>query len=138
MAKKRRGQSAAFMRSINPHLHRKVNKGNSSNNSMARRRRTSVRRTKRKSYSRGMGSVTPILLGAGIYLLYDAYLKPKVPLQGVALSGAEFLAGWYLHKKSGLVGDFGKILMIVGALGGESALLQGVLGGTSSGGGVFY
>ena len=110
MAKKRKGRSAAFMRSINPNLRnkRKVFKRRSSTSSMAKKRKSSRKRS--SSFS---GGLMGIALGIGGYILYDALLKPMIPISGLMLTVAEMGLGAFLYKKNGFLGKLGLVMLVL-------------------------
>jgi len=126
--KKRRGRSAAFMRSINPNLrNRKVFKSRSRRSSMAKRRKSRSR-----SRSSGMTGIWATVLGVGGYIVFDAIIKPYIPLSGTVLSLGEIVLGLYLSKKSGVVGSVGKVMVILNVFAllksYISPLVSGVIG----------
>lgn len=132
MAKrKHRGQSAAFMRSINPNLkNRKVNKGRSSSTPMARRK---SRRTSRRSRGYSSGNlIKEVAVGGAGYLAYKYLLSSKIPLQGNTLNMAEAIGSYLLATKvrNPMLKSVGKVGFIIEALG----LADGVLAGAMSGG----
>jgi hypothetical protein len=84
---------------------------------MAKHKRTSRRRS-------GMTSgLMANVIGVGGYIAYEAFLSPKIPLSGTAKSVAELAAGIWLGKKSGVVGNIGKAMVVLSAY----KLLSGVL-----------
>jgi len=141
---KRRGQSAAFMRSINPHLrHRKIYKRGSISLGMAKRRRSS-RFSRKRSFRRTAGIGAKVILIGGLgYMAYKAFLAPKIPLSGIALGVTELAAGYYLSKRSGFVGDLGKVMFVVSGVSLLSSVALPALGGsgilaTQNTGGAYY
>lgn len=82
---------------------RKIYKHHSIRNTMARR--------KRSHYSRKGSSMKGVwgqILGVGLYVLFEQYLEPMVPISEPILSIAEFGISYWISKKSGIVGDVGK------------------------------
>lgn len=136
MAKKRRGRSAAFMRSINPFLKKKRKGGY---NKVARRK---------KSYRRGRSSKSsftmPALVGAGVYGAVrgrlSAMIAPvtsRVPLGTVADEVALLAASYFVAKKtgSGFINSVAKGAAIVEASRLGAAMADGsafAMGASSS------
>jgi len=97
---KKRGQSAAFMRSINPFLKKKKS------SSVKRKLNKMRKKRKSKSYKSGNGlKPMQILVGGGIYgaarRYLDAFVKPvtsKIPLGGIADEAGLFALMWVLNK----------------------------------------
>ena len=90
---------------------RKVYKVQHSISSMAKRRgRKSARRSSRSS-----SSIPSLLMGGAGVLLYKNLLSSMIPLQGTTKTIVEIGAGYYLSKKSGFVGNFGKALVLIDA-----------------------
>lgn len=111
MAKKtkRRGRSAEFMRSINPHLKkRKIFKHKHSINPMAKKRRS---HSKRSSSFNLWGTIA----GVGGVIIWESLISPRIPINEPIKSLGELVFGVYLSKKGGIVGNVGKALVIVNA-----------------------
>ena len=111
---------------------RKVYKSRSIKRYMAKRK------SRKKSYSK-FGLKSALIGGAGT-LLYENYVSPMLPLQQPIKNVVEAGAGYYLSKKSGLTGDFGKVLFIVNAYSLMTQLLLPSLSGiavSQSTGGVY-
>lgn len=101
MAKKRRGRSAAFMRSINPHLRhrRKFNKGGQLRFSMARRGGFRKKRSSRRSKMGGIGNlILGLAVGIGIVAIAHSFgltgTIGTLMIAGVGLWGAIGMTGW--------------------------------------------
>jgi hypothetical protein len=112
MAKKRRGRSAAFMRSINPHLRNKRNSRKliKGGNYMARKRHY------RRSTSSSMGgkAIWSSVIGVGAYsLVWEPFVAPMIPLSGTTESLVELALGAFLMKKRGIVGDVAKAAVVI-------------------------
>lgn len=72
-------------------------------------------------------------VGVGGYILYEALLEPKVASvvgNGMILNVAELVAGVWLSKKSGMLGNIGKAAVVINAYQIIQPLLSGV--GTST------
>lgn len=117
MVKKKRGRSAAFMRSINPFLKRKRKTKRGFSN-VARRKKRSFRRGGRST----SGSMMKTLLGAGIYGAVrepiSSAISPitaRVPFGTIADEGALLLINVWLAKRGGMLGDLGKAGAIIEA-----------------------
>jgi hypothetical protein len=115
--KKRRGMSAAFMRSINPNLH-STKRGQT----MARKkRRTSKSRRFGRKGSRSLGwgfLASAALYGAGREKISTliAPVTSKIPLGTIADEVVLLVAGQQVAKRtSGMVSDLGKAAAIVEA-----------------------
>jgi hypothetical protein len=150
MAKKHKGQSASFMRSINPHLkhsssaHRKINKRGSVNFSMARKRRSSRRsytRFAKRRYSRHSGGgIDGLALGTGVYFAYSLFAEPMISSAiGESIEPIVEVAGGYLlsKNKNKYVRDFGKVAFVVGLLKLGHTYITPMIGGASSSGSSF-
>jgi hypothetical protein len=146
---KHRGQSAAFMRSINPHLHkRKVYKSHSVRSDMVKRRRSRARSgTRSRSRSRGSSNWLKLAAIGGLgFIAYKIFLAPKLSVYlGSALLLAELAAGYFLMKKRGIVGDFGKVLLILSVVGAMYTYVVPVISSTglvsataTTGGSTYY
>jgi hypothetical protein len=112
--KKHRGQSAAFMRSINPHLHkaRKHYKGGSS--SMVRHR---YKRHHSKS-AFGGSAVWKTVVGVGGYtLVWEPFVAPLITqytgLSSTTESVVELAIGAYFMKNKGVIGDVAKAAVVI-------------------------
>jgi len=73
---------------------------------------------KRKSHSKrgfGMSGIIGNIAGVGGYIVYEAYLSPKIPLSGQTKNIAELAVGAYLSRKSGIIGNVGKTAVILNA-----------------------
>lgn len=111
MVKKRRGRSAAFMRSINPHLRkhsRKIRKGGFN---MAKRKHY-----RRHSSTSSMGgkALWGSVIGVGVYsLVWEPFVTPMIPLSGTTESLVELGLGAFLMKKRGIVGDVAKSMVVI-------------------------
>lgn len=137
MAKKRRGRSAAFMRSINPNLKRRRIKHKGA---------TMARKKSRKHHFGKKGSkvkMMSVLLGAGAYgavreKLSNALtpLTSKIPLGNIADEAVLFAGGYLLAKKTkGVLKDIGTAAMYIEAARLGEAVVNGQigLGGSSAG-----
>jgi hypothetical protein len=131
MAKKRRGQSAAFMRSINPHFHKRKH------HSMAKRKHSRKSRSRRSFGSENL--MTPVMSGL-IYGAGRSYLSniavpitSKIPAGAYADNVLFGAAAYYGAKKNvmGMKGACKAILAIEAAMVGAKAL-NGISGGSSS------
>lgn len=117
MAKKRRGQSAAFMRSINPFL-KKRRSVRGSSSFMVKRRRSG-----RGSKNFGLKKMSGLLVGAGIYgalreRISDgiAPLTSKIPIGSIADEVVLLFAGSLVAKKTkGMLSDVGRAAAVIEA-----------------------
>jgi hypothetical protein len=108
--KKHKGRSAAFMRSINPHLKhsRKIRKGGYH---MARRRKSYRRHS---TSSMGGKALWSSVIGVGVYsLVWEPFVVPMIPLSGTTESLVELGLGAFLMKKRGIVGDVAKAAVVI-------------------------
>lgn len=142
--KKHRGQSASFMRSINPHLHSKKSlKGGAI---MARRKK----RHSRKYSNMGGKGLKGIMLGAVAYGAVRQYasnaltpLTSKIPLGTLSDEAVMGIASYLLYKKTkGLPSEIGKAGLYIELARVGEAIVSGQVGlgnifgssGVSSGG----
>ena len=105
---------------------RKVYKQGARSFSMARKRRSKGRR--RSSSMLGSG-VWGVILGAGLYVVFEQYLENKIPLSEPFLSFAELGVGLWLSKKSGVMGNLGKTAVVINSY----QLIKYYLGATMGG-----
>lgn len=119
MAKKRRGQSAAFMRSINPYLHRGRSKNKRGQSAMVRHRR--VRRVGRRSRSSsGKQSLMKMLLIAlGYGVVRNPIANFTAPMVSKVINtayndhiGNGVLAFAAMKFGSGMIKEAGKVALI--------------------------
>jgi len=84
---------------------------------MARRRKGGFKKRYRKSSGGlGFGGITKILIGAGLVVLYEVYLSPMIPVQGMMKNFLELGIGIFLMT--------GKMPMPVKAFGAALATLN--------------
>ena len=84
------------------------------------------RRSKsRRSYS-GSGNIWGNIMGVGGVIAYKNYLSGYIPLSPTAKTIGEIFAGYYLSKKGGFVGNFGKALVTIDIYMLGSAYLSGM------------
>lgn len=158
MVKKRRGQSAAFMRSINPYLkkRRKARKHSFSiklnkRTKMARRRFTKHRRSSRRSGASVLGVNTAMALGAIIYgaarqktSQMVAPYTSKLPLGNISdevgMLAITTLGKKFLFKGKGVIRDAltaGQTIELArigeAVVSGDLGLFNGSSGATSNG-----
>lgn len=93
------------------------------------------RKARRHSRNSGFGgsSIMATAVGVGGYILYEALLEPKVASvigNGMILNVAELVAGVWLSKKSGMLGNIGKAAIVINAYQIIQPLLSGI--GTST------
>jgi hypothetical protein len=120
MAKKRRGQSAAFMARI-----RKLRGGSKKSSSikpqkggikMAKRR---VKRSRKYGKSSGvMGGIVGTGIGVGAYILFESMIEPKLLAMAnisnpMIVNAGELVLGMYLAKKGGVLGNVGKAAIVI-------------------------
>lgn len=128
--KKHRGQSAAFMRSINPHLKHHTHKARKgriskiksySSLEMARRKRS----FRRRSYS----NMTQMIVGAGLAAVAEPFLDQLVTRFVPQASNLDDVIklglGFWLGKRSGIVGNAARALAIISA----ARLVQNLVAG---------
>jgi len=142
MAKKRRGQSAAFMRSINPNIRKSRSTKRGQNTRMARRNRRS--RKSRRMFGSSKSGIKPLslLLGGGIYgavrqKASDALapITSKIPLGNLSDEALLFGLGYLVHKKvsNKIVKDIALSAMAVESARMGEAIITGQVGlGSSS------
>jgi len=93
---------------------------------MAKRKRSS-----RRSSFGTSSNIMQTALGVGAYILYEGILEPKVASvigSGQVLNVAELVAGVYLARKGGIVGNFGKAAIVINTY----QLMQPYLAGIGS------
>lgn len=142
-SKKRRGRSAAFMRSINPFL----KKSKRSVTPMARRKR-SGRKSSRRSGGSSNGSdrlMTILPAGAAYGFIREwasdklSPLTSKIPLGNIADEAGMLAVLWaarkYAFKKSGILRDAAKAGMYIEAARIGQQIKDGNLGGVFNMGG---
>lgn len=74
------------------------------------------KRSGKKSGSR-MG-IWGTILGVGAYVLYEAIVRPMLPLGNISntvLSFGEILLGLWIGKKGGILGNLGKAMVTLNA-----------------------
>ena len=112
-------------------------KKKSSTRSLSIKRKTKSKRSytmakKKKSYKKSSGMLGKLnrpLTGAVGVVMYESFLSPLIPLQGVAKDLLELSAGYYLSKKRGVIGATGQSLMVINSY----QLLSGLVGNKLSG-----
>jgi hypothetical protein len=90
---------------------------------MARKRRGGFRRSIKRTYRRAksgffMGNITKILIGAGLAAVYEIYISPMVPFDGLIKNIVELGVGIALASMGGMpsyVRAFGGALAIINA-----------------------
>ena len=91
------------------------------------------RRYKKKNYrkkSGGMfGRLNRPLVGGAMVVAYEAFISPRIPLQGVVKDGVELLAGYWCSKKKGAIGAFGNSMMVINSYQLLSNAMSGSLKG---------
>ena len=100
---------------------------------MARKRTRHIGR--RSSSSGSSNSLMSNAVGVGGYILYEAFLEPKVASViggGMILNVAELAAGVWLSRKSGWVGNVGKAAIVLNTYQIIKPLLANISGGSSS------
>jgi hypothetical protein len=71
------------------------------------------KKTYRKKSNNMFGKLNqPIMGGAGV-VLYESFISPRIPLNGVAKDMLELAGGLYLSKKKGFLGATGKSLLTI-------------------------
>jgi hypothetical protein len=149
MAKKRRGQSAAFMRSINPNLRhrrtsRKLNKRR--NSTMVKHRRMSKRRSHRSSSSGGKQNIFKTLMyAAGYGLVRNPLANMTAPIVNKVVQtpyndhiGNGVVAFAAMKFGKGMIREVGKVALIAEAASAATGINFMNLGGqTQSSGYVF-
>jgi hypothetical protein len=86
---------------------------------MARRKRSGFKKAYRKMKS-GLtfGNVTKVLIGAGLAALYEVYVSPMVPFDGLIKNIVELAAGLFLAGMGGMpmpIKAFGSALAVINA-----------------------
>jgi hypothetical protein len=83
-----------------------------------RKRAFSMKR-KRKSYSRsrssGTSGIWATILGVGAYVIFEALVKPMLPISGTLLSVGEIAFGLWIARKGGVIGNLGKAMVTLNA-----------------------
>jgi len=121
MVKKKRGRSAAFMRSINPHF-KKHHSHKRGLTTMAKRHRYSRRK------SGFGGSIWGTLLGVGGFIVYESVISPIIPIAEPAKSVAELAVGAMLMNRGGIVGKVAKAAVVINAYQLMALYLRPMLG----------
>jgi len=75
---------------------------------MAKRGRRSYRRS-----SGGKSNLWGTALGVGGFILYEAAISPRIPLNGYAKNAAELALGAWASKKGGIIGNVGKAAVVL-------------------------
>ena len=113
MTKKHRGQSAAFMRSINPHLHKHHHKKGGS---------ISMVRHKYRRHHKGSGmggsALWKTVIGVGGYsLIWEPFVTPLITqytgLGSTTESVIELAIGAWFMRQKGVVGDVAKAAVVI-------------------------
>jgi hypothetical protein len=148
MVKKRRGQSAAFMARIRKLRGKKksapVTKSIKTRRytNMAKRRKSTVRRGRRS----GAGKFSGIMatgVGIGAYILFESMIEPKLIAMAnitnpLVVNAVELMAGLYLSRRSGVLGNVGKAAVVVNLYQILHPYLSGLsLNGASQANGLF-
>lgn len=144
---KRRGQSAAFMARIRKLRGKKKTTTSKSSikrrfTNMAKRRKSTVRRSKRRAGS-NFGGLMATGLGIGGYILFESMIEPKLIQMAnisnpLVVNAVELAAGLYLSKKSGVLGNVGKAAVVVNLYQILHPYLSGMsLNGASQSNGLF-
>lgn len=72
------------------------------------------RRSGKRSGGLGLGNnLMGTAMGVGGYILYEAYLSPKIPIQQPMLNFVELAAGIWASRKGGIIGNVGKAAIIL-------------------------
>jgi hypothetical protein len=138
MVKKRRGQSAAFMRSINPHLRRGKSKIKSRTTTMRRRKSKSGRRS-HKSYGSKQSLLKTLMYAVGYGVVRNPIANFTTPMVDKVIStpyndhignGAVALLAYKFG--SGAIREAGKVALMVEAASASTGLIN--IGGTTSSG----
>lgn len=87
---------------------------------MARRRKGYRRHYKRSRSGGGVsfGNITKVLIGAGLAAVYEVFVSPMIPLDGLIKNVAELVAGLFLAGMPGIpmpIKSFGMALGIINA-----------------------
>jgi hypothetical protein len=83
---------------------------------MAKRRKSTVRRVKRRT-----GNFSGIMatgVGIGAYILFESMIEPKLIAMAnitnpLVVNAVELMAGLYLSRRSGVLGNVGKAAVVV-------------------------
>lgn len=123
--RKKRGRSAAFMRSINPFLKkRKINKRGSLRFHMAKKRHS-----RRRSSGIRLG-VLGAVIGAVGYIVFDAIVKPFLPLNALVLSVAELGVGFWLStSRNQMLKNIGLAAIFINLFAIGKSIILPTLGG---------
>jgi len=103
---KRKGRSAAFMRSINPHLNHAHKRGHKK---MARRK------GKRTTSKTSKFSFWASIVGVGLFIAYEAFVSPMLPLGEPVKSIVELGIGLMFVRKKGMIGDVARAAVYINA-----------------------
>jgi hypothetical protein len=123
----------------------KTHKKNTKVVHMARRKGGFKRAYKRyasRSKSKGVsfGSVTKILIGAGLAAVYEVFVSPMIPLDGMIKNIVELAAGIFLAAMPGMpsyVKSFGVALAIINAYSLVYPVVAGYAGTSSESSGTW-
>lgn len=104
---------------------------------MARRRKGFKRHYKRSRSSGGVtfGNVTKVLIGAGLAAVYEVFVSPMIPFDGMIKNIVELLAGLFLAGMPGMpmpVKAFGMALGVINAYSLVMAYLPAGSGSTAN------
>jgi len=102
---KRKGRSAAFMRSINPHF-KKHHAHKRGRTIMAKRHRSS----RKSSFGSGVWGT---VIGVGGFIAYESFISPMIPLSEPSKSIAELAVGAMLMNRSGIIGKVAKTAVVI-------------------------
>lgn len=95
-----------------------------------------IRKYKRNSNTGILGNLNKPFMGAAGVVLYESFISPVIPIQGVAKDLLELVGGAYLSKKSGFLGATGRSLVVINSYQLLSGMvgnkLQGLIGGINS------
>ena len=83
---------------------------------MAKRRNSTVRRSKKRTGN--FSGVMATGLGVGGYILFESMIEPKLISMAnisnpLVVNAVELMAGLYLSRKSGVLGNVGKAAVVV-------------------------
>jgi len=144
MVKKKRGQSAAFMRSINPNLHRRKSKNKRGSKTMVKHRRKSAKRRSGRSAGQKQNLMKSLVYALGYGLVRNPIANFTTPMVSKVIStpyndhvgnGAAAFAAYKFGK--GMIREVGKVALIAEVASATTGFSFGSRAASSNNGYVF-
>ena len=86
-----------------------------------------VRGVRKMGKSNILGKLNVPITGAIGTVLYESFISPKIPVNGIAKDVIELLIGGYASKKKGIIGSTGKALVTLNSYQLMSTVLAPML-----------